>query len=332
MTTSGPRLSYALRVVSARSRWPLCIAILGLVGPAWVYPARADEASPADAASEDVDPVTAEMRAHHRRGLELFDEGDYKLALVEFERAYEVGKSYKVLFNIGQVSFQLTRYANARRALERYLAEGGDAISPERRAEVERDLSTLRGRTATLTIRTNVPGAEVAVDDAVLGRAPLEAALVDAGSLRVRVVHEGYVPHVRELRLAGGDVHTITVELRKERSNDASPPASIPVAAIGSWIATGVFAAGAIGTGVAANAAASEYETKRASPIAGSPEQGRADLERQRNLVTGLAVTTDALVVSALIAGGVALYFTLRERPRPNAPRPHARVGWPLEF
>lgn len=260
---------------------------------------------------------------HHRRGLELYDEGDLRLALVELERAYAIGKSYKVLFNIGQVELQLTHYAKARLALERYLAEGGSAIADKRRAEVEADLATLRTRTATLTVRVNVEGAEVVIDDAAMGQAPLTAAIVNAGVLHVQVNKPGFASRTREITLAGGDTQTVDVDLAETKPGIVVTPSEsgLPGPAVASWIVTGLLAAGAVGTGIAALAASSTYDTKRETPISGSPEDARADLERQRSLVGGLALTTDILAAAALVGAGVSLYFTLRPRPQPDAPQ-----------
>lgn len=288
--------------------------------------ARADDAPASPAPAEPApaaDPTAEEARAHHRRGLELYDEGDMRLALVEFERAYAIGKSYKVLFNIGQVYFQLNDYAKARLTFERYLAEGGSAIAEKRRADVEKDLATLRTRTATLTLRVNVEGAEVTIDDTSMGRAPLEAAIVNAGKLRVQISKPGFATRTREIALAGGDVQTVDVDLIQTKPDIVvtQTDAGLPGTAIASWIVTGLLAAGTVGTGIAAVAASSKYDTKRQTPIAGSPEEARADLERQRSLVRGLALTTDILAVATLAGAGVSLYFTLRPKPRPESPQ-----------
>jgi tetratricopeptide (TPR) repeat protein len=291
----------------------------------WAAPAHADppkaggvEGRADEPNAEPVDATTAEVRAHHRRGLELYDEGDLRLALVELERAYQIGKSYKVLFNIGQVYFQLKSYAKARTALTRYLAEGGDAITPERRADVERDLETLKTRTAHLTIHVNVEGAEVSIDETMIGRAPLEDALVDAGTLRVKVTRAGYASSVRDVTIVGGDTQTITIALMATKPDVivTTTTTGLPGSTIAAWIGAGVLAAGTIGTGIAANAARSNYDTQRGTPISGSPEQARSDLERQRDLVRGLALTTDILAVTTIVVGAVALYLTLRERPK----------------
>ena len=126
--------------------------------------------------------VMLEAKQRFDRGFELYEEGEYPLALIEFNRAYELVPNYRVLYNIGQVCIQLGQYANARRTLEEYLAKGGDGLAADRRAAVDKDLEMLRHRTAFLTISSNVENAEVLVDDVSVGKTPLgPALLVDAG-------------------------------------------------------------------------------------------------------------------------------------------------------
>ncbi len=284
-----------------------------------------DPPPPAAPVDEEADLA----RQHHRRGLELYDEGDFRLALVEFERAYSVGHNFKILFNIGQVHFQLNGYAKARLALEQYLKEGGAAVPEARRASVEKDLATLRGRTATLTVRVNVGDADVMINQSLAGKAPLEKLLVDAGTIRMQITRNGYAPRIREVTLAGGDQQVVTIDLSETQRDVQVTQVStgLPGAAVAAWIITGVLAAGAVGTGIAATSAKSTYDTKRTTPIPGSVEEGRADLERQRDLVSALALTTDILAVAALAAGGVSLYLTLRDKPKPDAAQVRVRVN-----
>jgi len=56
-----------------------------------------------------------EATQRFKRGLELYEEQDFPNALIEFRRAYELQPSYKILYNLGQVCFQLTEYACALR-------------------------------------------------------------------------------------------------------------------------------------------------------------------------------------------------------------------------
>ena len=307
---------------------PLLVAITCVARTAYADEASAPATSGEEAQEGQVDAATAAMRAHHRRGIQLYDEGDFRLALVEFERAYEISKNYKILFNIGQVQYELKSYARARLAFEQYLALGGDRIDPARRADVERDLASLRARTATLTVRTNVPGAEIAIHDRNLGRAPVEAAVVDAGIARVQASSPGHETIVREIALAGGDVRTMPIELQpiKREVLVTHTTTGLPASVVAAWITTGVLAAGTIGSAIAANAAHSDYERRRETPISGSSAEARGELERQRDLVTGLALTTDVLAVATLVAAGVSLYLTVRE-PKRDAPAVSAALG-----
>lgn len=160
------------------------------------------------------DAARQRASAHFRRGVALFEEGDREAALVEFQRAYEAYPSYHVLYNIGQTALSLRRYVVALRALERYMAEGGDAISPERAADVQAMISTLESRTAHVTIVVNVPGARIRLDDEILGTSPLEGAVVvDVGRHTLSVTANGYNPFEREIVVAGGDEQTVEVEL-----------------------------------------------------------------------------------------------------------------------
>src|SRR5688572_17796979 len=144
------------------------VVVLAVLVLGFARTARADEpAEPTPAPAPAPDPVADEARARYRRGIELFDDGDYRLALVELERAYAILPNYKVLYNIAQVHFQLNEYAKARAAFERYLKEGGMEIPASRRAEVEKELETLRTRVATISVQVNVSNAEVSVNGEV---------------------------------------------------------------------------------------------------------------------------------------------------------------------
>src|SRR6188768_228839 len=128
----------------------LCFALTA--GSAW---AQAESPAPSSAPSAPVSAeVLKEAGERYARGLTLYGDGEFLLALVEFERAYQLSNNYKVLYNIGQVRIQLGRYAKAKEALEEYLKIGGTNLSPERSQAVHKDLTTLAERTASLNVVT----------------------------------------------------------------------------------------------------------------------------------------------------------------------------------
>ncbi|HEY6478262.1 MAG TPA: hypothetical protein VI456_16905 [Polyangia bacterium] len=100
-----------------------------------------------------------EARAHYAKGLELAGQSGYEAALREFNAAYNISPQFAVLFNIGQAHIALGQTVEAIDALTRYLHDGGERISPTRRAQVERQIAGLR---STLPNRERASEAEAA--------------------------------------------------------------------------------------------------------------------------------------------------------------------------
>jgi hypothetical protein len=70
----------------------------------------------------------------------LARDGRYAAAKALFLEAYAAEPHYLVLYNIAQAELQLGELASAASFLRRFLAEGGTAVSPERRAAVEEEI------------------------------------------------------------------------------------------------------------------------------------------------------------------------------------------------
>jgi tetratricopeptide (TPR) repeat protein len=282
-------------------------------------PAPADPAAaPAegDAAQAASDPSKVEARQRYDRGIRLYAEGEFALAVIEFERAYTLVPDYRVLYNIGQVRIQLAQYARAKKALDQYLAEGGDQVAPERKASVQADLEMLASRTATLEIKSNVPDAEVVVNDSIVGKTPLaEPVLLDAGEHRITLRKPGYSSKFSQITLAGRDAESLQLDLEKvpdakvsqviiEKSAPEKSNRSTWLWA--TWSATGVFAIGAGITGGLGIKAANDLEELQSDPSA-----TRAKLDSQQSRAKTLLIAADVLGAAAVISGGTAIYLTL---------------------
>jgi hypothetical protein len=262
----------------------------------------------------------AEARERFDRALKLYREGDFALALVEFRRAYELVHNYRVLYNIGQVSSQLGNYAVAWTSFHEYLARGGQEIPQARRQELARELRVLATRTGSLAIRANVAGANVFVDDVLVGSTPLnEPLLVDAGARSVLVRHPNYLPESRRITLAGGDRQEldITLEQRGIRTEtvlvrDTSGGSSALL--MGGWVATGVLAAGAAFTGVLGISASAELEDLRKQDEVEVPDLAR-QISSARSRARSFLVLSDVLTGAAVLAGGISLWLSLRPTP-----------------
>ncbi len=174
----------------------------------------------------DGDP-RAEASKRFRRGVKLYNDDDFVAALVEFKRAYELAPHYRVLYNLGQTSRELKDYATALGIYKQYLEEGGKKLGRKRKKKVQGLVEDLTDRVGTLTITTNVEGAEIQIDDVLVGVSPLdEPIVVNVGRRRVVATLTGHAPARRVLEVAGTD--ELEVELELTDLEAARPPPQPP--------------------------------------------------------------------------------------------------------
>lgn len=140
------------------------------------------------------DDPRGDARAHYAKGLELGGQNGYEGALREFNEAYAISPQFAVLYNIGQAHLALGHTAEAIEALDRYLRDGGDRISPARRVRVERQIAQLRLKlhnpelsTEAEAERATAVAAGAAAGDAIAAAAEgSRAATARPGTLTVR--------------------------------------------------------------------------------------------------------------------------------------------------
>jgi hypothetical protein len=142
----------------------------------------------------------------------LMDQDRYADALALYERAYELSNDPALLYNQGRAYEALGDYPAALSKLDLFERDAPAAV----RARVPglHDLITdLRGRIATLVVRTNAPGARLLVRQKDEGAVNGEKRLaMRAGTARIEVDAEGYERFSREVELAGGA--TVEVDAR----------------------------------------------------------------------------------------------------------------------
>lgn len=302
-------------------------AFVTAIGIAFAAP----PASSQPAGAEPTKEAREEAASRFRKGFELYKEGDYQAALIEFRRAYELAPNYNVLYNIGQVYYQLQNYAEALNAFEKYLSEGKDQIQAKRKEEVQKDIDKLRARIANIEVTTNVPDVEITLDDVPVGKTPLAKPLVvSAGRHRIGASKEGFKSITKVLEVAGADSLKLPLSLSEDKvtvvppptastseppppppptaSSSAvapppPPPRSIPWAG---WAVTGAAGAGTLITGVLALAAANDLKEKREGP-----GQTRPDLDDAASKVGTMALVSDILLGVTVVAGGISLYLTV---------------------
>jgi hypothetical protein len=279
--------------------------------------------------------------AHYNRGVELYGEGDKKAALEEFKRAYEMQPNFRSLLNIAQIQVQVEDWTGAYTSFQRYLADGGSKVTPERHAQVEEEIKKLMSHIAVLTITTNYNDVEVTLDGKFVGKTPLDKPLVIAGGPHTLVGKKEGRPDVeRKADLYG----TVTVALDPGAA-PAPVPAPVPVPVpetipapsrpeaapkpeeppqaqssggptwIG-WVATGAFAAGAVTSGVLAARASSRYDDKLTTFGV-----SKSDLDTAQSKARTLVIVTGALAGAAAVSAGVTMYLQLSRKPSREPPK-----------
>jgi hypothetical protein len=253
-----------------------------------------------------------EAGVHFQRAVTLYSEADYRAALVEFKRAYELAPNVTVLYNLGETYYQLQSYAEALTTFERFLAEGGT----QHKAEVENAISVLKTRVGKLDITTPSAGWEITVDDEVVGKTPLaKPVAVSIGRRRLAATKPGETPVSRLVEVAAGETAAINLAgaigtKPADGTDTQAPPSGSDRGGngllIAGWVGTGALAAGAVVTGILASSKASALKDARAQ-FPGD----KADLDSKSSSVKTLALVTDILGASAIVLGGVTLYFTL---------------------
>lgn len=267
------------------------------------------------ASSASAQEQEREANTHFQRAVQLYAETDYRAALVEFKRAYEIAPHVTVLYNIGQAYYQLQNYAEALTTFERFLAEGGTT----HRADVESAVAVLKTRVGRIDVTTAGPGWEITIDDEARGTSPLAKPIaVSLGRRRVTATKAGEAPQVRTVDVVAGD--TVAVAFGAPPAKRAAEPAAPAKPEGGSsallvvgWATTGALAASAVVTGILASSASSDLEAAR-----GAFPADKADVDAKADKTTTLAIVTDVLAGSAIVLGGISLYFTLK--PRSSAP------------
>jgi hypothetical protein len=198
---------------------------------------------------------------------------------------------------------------------------------------------------ARISVTTDAAGADVAVDDAVVGAAPLaEAIVANPGKHTITVTRAGQPPATRVVNAKAGETLSIVLELAPA-AEPAKPVAPTPVAPpsklaeaerprpdagtaeattsrsipwVG-WGVTGALAVGALTTALVARGAASDYEDKK-----NTFGVTRSDLVDSQDKARTWTYVAGGLAAGTLVAGGISLFFTLR---KPGAQRVGAVVG-----
>ncbi|MBW2459921.1 MAG: tetratricopeptide repeat protein [Deltaproteobacteria bacterium] len=281
--------------------------------------------------------VSEEARVHFRKGVALLGNAagpKFREAYREFQAAYEVSPSPKILGNLGLCAMSLERDTEAIEYYERYLTESG-AVSKREHRQIIDDVIKMRGRGTQLRLAITPSEATVTderlrddgppvVNDYEVKYGELEIR-VHVGPHRLTVKRDGYEPVVWEFEARKRLVAKRTVELKRlapEADPDADPsepsegtPTDDADEPDGGGIPTGVWI-GVGATGVLAAATAVVGSLVISNKGSFDDELAAGNYDEARSLQDDgetLALVTDVLLGTTVAAATttVILYFVL---------------------
>ena len=204
----APSLSLlSLRRVSRVSRalrrsLPLALAVTLAAESAFAAPPAAP-ATPAvvDVRAQLPDPARKAWDA----AKQLAGASDYRGALVEFQRAYELSRNPRVLFNVGVTEKLLTHYARAVDAWDKEQTEGAGQLTASELTELKNAVAIVQQFVTTIDVTANEPDATLSIDDYRIGKTPFPGPVrIDVGKHVLKLSKEGFVEGVQPVDVAAG--------------------------------------------------------------------------------------------------------------------------------
>jgi hypothetical protein len=220
-----------------------------------------------------------------RHALQLRKSGEDRAALVELQRAYDLGHSPRAVAQLGFAEQALGMWPQAEAHVGEALRARDDHWVRKNRATVEQALATIRAHVGRVEIVGGEPGAQVTVNGQAAGALPLaDAIAVSAGPVEIEVRAAGFAPSIKTVNIAVGEYTRVPFTLRPPvRTAQAAPPRAIaPVQPVPSAVA-------------------------QAQTVAPAPE--RNDGRGQR--YAGIGLVAGGLVA---VGGGVAASLTAKKK------------------
>jgi hypothetical protein len=246
------------------------------------------------------------------------DGAKYEEALAQFDKAYRLSGSWKVLGNIGLCSLKLERDGEAISAYQKYLAEGGKEIDAEERAQVERDLAALKEQ--VVHVRIDLPaGASRLVDERTSAQG---GHIINEYALATTVAELGLHPghHYISVRLPSGEAKwevnldpSAAVSHKFEATSGPHPTERAqPEARRSPALGYVIGAAGVVGIGIGSFFGLKTFSNKQDSDaycVGTSCEQKGLDLRSDAKTFATISDVAFAAGVAGVAVGAYLVFF-----------------------
>ncbi len=264
----------------------------------------------AHAGNASADDAREQSRAAFRRGVTLAKDNNYAGARDAFAEAYRLFPHPSILLNLGMARGRSGQLVDAEQDLAKFLADDGGASAEEIKS-ARQMLADVRDKLATMLLEVKTAGSKATLDGKPIALVPGQAVPVRAvaGQHALRVEAEGFLPAEQTVDLVSKVETPVAITLQPRPVAEA--PDSDGAKGGGSrgtigWVLVG---------GAAALAGTGGYFGLRALGLRGEWNGLSAQEQQQDPALKDRgrrnALVADVLYASAIVAGGVGVYFLL---------------------
>ncbi|WP_437652304.1 PEGA domain-containing protein [Sorangium sp. So ce1182] len=344
---------------------PMCL--LGLLALTLPGEAQAQSSSPPKGAAQTKaqgqpklqrapsDAMSDKARKLYIEGVMASEKDRWADAYASFVAAWALQKHYTIAGGMGTCELMLQKYRDAAEHLAIYVREiEKDATTtPEERAAAVETYAKARAKVGAVVVGVNVQGADVLVDGARVGTAPLaDPVFVEPGAHTITVKREGYVPSEKKVEVGAGSEARSDFELARPVASAPLRPVAEPARAEGTGtkanmgivVAGGSVAAAGVIAGVVFTLVADKKASDKrkqwhvvhaiddgtvdcAGPVTDNAAQ---QCEKLRSLVKGRDFFSNLAVWSYAVGGaaaigtlGYTLFATSSGEPEPERRQMH---------
>jgi hypothetical protein len=163
-------------------------------------------------------------KEHFINGQEYYEQGQYKDAIDEFEKAYSLDARPKLLFNIAQSYEKLGNLKKSVDYFKRYVKAESDKVDT---TSIKNKITNLEARIKQTGIAVTVSeeGADIYVDGEKMAASPVNGVLaLDEGMHKIRIVKEGFKDFTMNVGVSTG--HSVPVDATLEKADASYVPVS----------------------------------------------------------------------------------------------------------
>lgn len=158
---------------------------------------------------------------------DLFKNGSYQGAIVQYQKIYDDTKNPRVLYNVGVCWKNIERYVKAVEVWDKELSFK-DQLPAGDVATIEQAITAVRPYISELTVEANEAGAEILIHNEVVGKTPLLGTVpIDVGKNPVRLRKPGFIPQEKVVQVIKGQPAKVVFELQEEGNKT---PVSVNIA------------------------------------------------------------------------------------------------------